>query len=80
MFFEKYRSVIGEEVTEAILSFFDQGVLCPYINCTSVALIPKVHNPTLVKLFQPISCCDVLQDYLKDTDGKNAWSYRSTSG
>lgn len=34
---------------------------CPgNVNCTNIALIPKVKSPTIVSEFRPISLCNVL--------------------
>ena len=38
-------SIIGSDVSEAVVSFFNSGSLLPEINCTTIALVPKVPNP-----------------------------------
>ncbi|XP_075083309.1 uncharacterized protein LOC142167054 [Nicotiana tabacum] len=59
-FFREFWPIIGKEVTEAILQFFETGKLLKEINCTTVTLIPKVQNPTYVKEFRHITCCSTL--------------------
>ncbi|KAL0439674.1 UNVERIFIED_CONTAM: hypothetical protein Slati_2450400 [Sesamum latifolium] len=59
-FFRAAWSVVGREVTQAILEFFSTGRLLKQINATLISLIPKVSNPTVVGEFRPISCCNVL--------------------
>lgn len=59
-FFKKAWQVVGKEVTEAVLQYFETGILYKPINCTSVTLIPKVKNPSSVREFRPISCCSVI--------------------
>ncbi|KAL0446487.1 UNVERIFIED_CONTAM: hypothetical protein Slati_1776600 [Sesamum latifolium] len=58
-FYKAAWPVVGEEVTSAILEFFNTGKLLKQVNATLLALIPKVH-PSLVADFRPISCCNVL--------------------
>ena len=52
--------VVGEDVAAAVSEFFQQGHLLKDFNNTFIALIPKVANPTFVKDFRPISCCNVM--------------------
>ncbi|KAL0455472.1 UNVERIFIED_CONTAM: LINE-1 retrotransposable element O protein [Sesamum latifolium] len=59
-FFKAAWPVVGEEVTQAVLDFFQNGRLLKQINATLLTLIPKVHAPTTVSDFRPISCCSAL--------------------
>ncbi|KAL2228627.1 UNVERIFIED_CONTAM: hypothetical protein Sindi_1842400 [Sesamum indicum] len=59
-FFKAAWSVVGHEVTTAVLDFFSTGKLLKQVNSTLLALIPKVHTPITVGDFRPISCCNVL--------------------
>lgn len=56
-FFKSYWQIIGEEVTEGILQFFENGKLLKGTNITTITLVPKVPNPTYVKEYRPIACC-----------------------
>ncbi|KAL0455459.1 UNVERIFIED_CONTAM: LINE-1 reverse transcriptase [Sesamum latifolium] len=58
-FFKAARSVMGNELTDAIQDFFISGKMLK-VNATVLSLIPKVANPTTVAEFRPISCCNVL--------------------
>ncbi|KAL2237719.1 UNVERIFIED_CONTAM: hypothetical protein Sindi_0963600 [Sesamum indicum] len=59
-FYKAAWSIIGREVTKAILEFFHNGRLFKQINSTVISLIPKVHNPLSVSDFRHISGCNVL--------------------
>ncbi|XP_011072308.1 uncharacterized protein LOC105157594 [Sesamum indicum] len=59
-FFKTAWTVMGDEVTRAVLNFFAKGKLLKQVNCTLLAVIPKVHSPITVADFHPISCCNVI--------------------
>ncbi|KAL2246377.1 UNVERIFIED_CONTAM: hypothetical protein Sindi_2905900 [Sesamum indicum] len=59
-FFKAAWPIVGQEVTSAVLDFFNTRRLLKQINTTLLALIPKVHTPMTVGDFRPISCCNVL--------------------
>ncbi|XP_019264059.1 PREDICTED: uncharacterized protein LOC109241742 [Nicotiana attenuata] len=59
-FYKAAWSVIGEDVTKAVLEFLENGELLSQINSTSIALIPKVKNPLQSSQFRPIACCNVI--------------------
>ncbi|XP_070013891.1 uncharacterized protein [Nicotiana sylvestris] len=58
-FFKATWSITGEEVTEAILKFFEKGRLLKQLNETIIALIPKIDNPEFASQYRPISCCNI---------------------
>lgn len=39
--------MVGEEATDAIFDFFDNGKLLKSVNCTTVTLVPKVKIQTM---------------------------------
>ncbi|KAL0420726.1 UNVERIFIED_CONTAM: hypothetical protein Slati_3095500 [Sesamum latifolium] len=55
-------TVVGEDVTNAILEFFNTGKLLKQVNTTLLALIPKVETPSLVADLCPMSYCNVLYE------------------
>ncbi|XP_074299186.1 uncharacterized protein LOC141630235 [Silene latifolia] len=59
-FFKDSWSVVGDEVCDAILDFFQSGKMLQQINHTFITLIPKIDNPQNVTQFRPISCCNIL--------------------
>ena len=40
--------------------FFATGRLLKSINSTAISLVPKVENPSNLREFRPISCCNTL--------------------
>ncbi|KAL0405113.1 UNVERIFIED_CONTAM: hypothetical protein Slati_3825200 [Sesamum latifolium] len=59
-FFKAAWPIVGEEMTQAVLEFFQNERLLKQVNATLLMLIPKVRAPTTVSDFRPISCCNVL--------------------
>lgn len=59
-FFMKYWYVVGKDVVDAVIEFFENGSMLKQINNTIIALIPKIKNPTCLKDFRPISCCSTV--------------------
>ena len=59
-FFKKAWVWIKQDVYAAVLEFFKSGTILKQFNCTSVTLVPKVQNPTLIKDYRPIACCTMV--------------------
>jgi mannosylglycoprotein endo-beta-mannosidase len=59
-FFKRAWSIVGKDVTCAVKDFFSSGRLLKEVNATAIALIPKVPNPSKLKEFRPISCCNTI--------------------
>ena len=59
-FFKSAWPIIGHDIEEAILDFFSSKRLLKSINSTMISLVPKVPNPSTLKEFRPISCCNIL--------------------
>lgn len=59
-FFKEAWPCIGEDVSQAILNFFQSGKMLKQINATNLCLIPKIEQPSNVSQFRPIACCNVL--------------------
>ncbi|XP_038996679.1 uncharacterized protein LOC120121391 [Hibiscus syriacus] len=53
-------SIIGEDFIAAIRYCFEISFILSVFNSTTVVLVPKVPNPSIVKDFIHISCCTVI--------------------
>ncbi|KAE8660212.1 Bidirectional sugar transporter SWEET16 [Hibiscus syriacus] len=45
-FFKVAWDIVGEDLVQGVVYFFEHGVLCPIINATTLVLIPKRLNPS----------------------------------
>jgi len=59
-FYKSAWPIVGEDVTNAVLEFFQNSKILRQINSTSIALIPKIDKPEFASQFRPISCCNVI--------------------
>ena len=59
-FFKRMWHIVGEDVINAVRSFFQTRRMFKEMNATSISLIPKVANPTRLTDFHPISCCNTM--------------------
>ncbi|KAE8724788.1 hypothetical protein F3Y22_tig00009942pilonHSYRG00285 [Hibiscus syriacus] len=60
LFFKRAWSIVGDNVATAVKYLFHHSTLLHAFNSTTIALIPKIPNPSKVKDFIPISCCSVI--------------------
>lgn len=60
LFYQHFWSTMQHDVTSAILSWLNSGILPEPINHTLITLIPKIANPEHMSEFRPISLCNVL--------------------
>ena len=60
-FFKSAWSIIGTDVIEAVVSFFSLGSMLREINCTIIALVPKVPNPGSMHDYRPIIAARIKQ-------------------
>ena len=60
LFFQRYWHVVGDDVTEAMLSCLSTRVIPASLNGTFITLIPKVKSPTKVSEFRHISLCNIV--------------------
>ena len=59
-FFKVTWSIIGPEVSQAVLEFFSSGSLLKQWNATTMVLIPKITNASSTADFRPISCLNTV--------------------
>ena len=60
LFFKAGWSVVGEDFVAAVQDFFNTNSMPKCVNATTLALIPKVENPSTLDEYRPISCCNVI--------------------
>ena len=60
LLFQKFWHVVDESVTNAVLDYFNSGVMDLTINHTHIVLIPKIKSPKKMFDFRPISLCNVI--------------------
>ena len=60
LFFKKAWSIVGSDVVEAVESFIIPGCMLREINCTIIALVPKVPNPESMRDYRPVSFCNTI--------------------
>lgn len=59
-FYKQAWPIVGEEVIEVVLHFFNTNEMYGPINRTIVTLIPKVKHLSSIKEYRLISCCTIL--------------------
>lgn len=59
-FFQQNWEIVGQDLVDVVLLFFDKGFLLREWNSTTLTLVPKIPNPSFVKDYRPIACCIVI--------------------
>ena len=60
LFFKRAWSIVGSEVSAAVVDFFSSRCMLREINCTIISSVPKVPNPSSMHDYRPISCCNTI--------------------
>ena len=60
LFYKKLWSTVGNDIINAVTSFFIRGSMPKEVNASLIVLIPKISNPSSIKHFKPISLCNVV--------------------
>lgn len=58
-FYQKCWSIVGKDVVDAVIQFFEGAYLSRSFTATSIVLIPKKENPICWADYRPISLCNV---------------------
>lgn len=58
--YKKFWDMFGDDLVKEVLDAVNKAEVPEGWNNTTVVLIPKVKNPTMVSQFHPISLCNVL--------------------
>ena len=67
LFFQKYWSIVGINVSNMVLNVLNFGMTLFEINRTNIALVPKTNNPQRMTDFRPISLCNVVYKLISKT-------------
>ena len=59
IFYKKYWSIVGNDVTKMALNVLNSNMSMVEINKTNITLVPKVKHPSKMSEFRPISLCNV---------------------
>lgn len=57
-FYQAYWEIVKEIIVSATSQSWTSAKMSPHINCTYLALIPKVDNPEVASQFRPIALCN----------------------
>ena len=60
LFFQKYRSIVGTNISNLVLNVLNHDMSVSEINKTNIALLPKNKNPQKMTDFRPNSLCNVV--------------------
>ena len=67
LFFQKYWSIVGTNVSNLVLNVLNHGMSIFEINRTNIALVPKNKNPHKIIDFSPISLCNMVYKLISKT-------------
>ena len=67
VFFQKYWSIVGNNVTDMILNVLNHNLPIPELNKTNISLIPKINNPKRMTDFRPINLCNDVYKLISKT-------------
>ncbi|KAG7578318.1 hypothetical protein ISN45_Aa03g025130 [Arabidopsis thaliana x Arabidopsis arenosa] len=59
-FFKSTWNIIGQDLIEGVLKFFQESFMPSSLNSTSLVLIPKIPGAEELKNFRPISCLNTV--------------------
>src|SRR4051812_43067631 len=59
-FYQTSWSIVGEDVCNTVINYFERGTIDKEFNRTIIHLIPKLETPTSITQFRPISLCTVI--------------------
>ncbi|KAL0004281.1 hypothetical protein SO802_011842 [Lithocarpus litseifolius] len=67
IFYQKYWSIVGNNVTDMVLNVFNNNLPMTEINKTIISLIPKTSSLKKMTDFRPISLCNVIYKLISKT-------------
>ena len=67
VFFQKYWSIVGNNVTNMVINVLNHNIPIPKLNKTNISLILKINNPKRMTDFRPINLCNVVYKLISKT-------------
>lgn len=64
IFYQHYWQSIGDDITDAVLSYLSSRKIFTGLNHTYLTLIPKVKSPVKVSNFRSIPLCNILYEII----------------
>ncbi|XP_058189338.1 uncharacterized protein LOC131306924 [Rhododendron vialii] len=58
-FFQQNWEIVGQDLVDAVLLFFEKEFLLREWNSIALTLVPKTPSPSSVKDYRPIACCNL---------------------
>lgn len=65
-FYQQYWHLIGNDISQACISWLEGGIFPPFLTNTTIVLIPETAHPTALKDLQPIALCNVLYQIIAE--------------
>ena len=60
IFYQYYWSLIGDDVSLAVLSYLNSGTLLVGLNHTYITLVSKTKSTVRVTEFRPVALCNII--------------------
>jgi len=73
VFYKRFWDVLGDDLVKEVLEAVNLAKIPEGWNDTTIVLIPKVNNPTMVSQFSPINLCNVVYKVISKMLANRLW-------